>query len=743
MSTDSPRPQLSLDDLRRLKWLLGGLMALVSLWTVFFLDVEALTLVGLAGAVIAAALVRPDLPGRLPAWGWRLAVPAIIAAEAGDWYFSKETLPVLIRLGVLLVMYRAAGYRRQREDLQLIVLGLFLIVVAGVLTVSLGFAVLLLLFTACALGFLFVVTLIDLSENTRVALTYAEMSQSPAWARGGWPPILRRLRLVADWRLLGFATALFTAVVVMSGLLFLVIPRFEFATGFFLDRYITRKSRTGFTEVVRFGEVGELVRDESIVMRVDVPPEAPRRFTTPYWRLVVLDEYTKEGFRLSGLLKTELLRSQSVAQVVSGRRGAPGAVDPIPGVWTFYVEPGVSRFLPLPGAYGILRMHEPVPLQTAALSRLNALRVEAMAMTAFQLEGVDPGAPIRDPSLVRVLTRLSPGARAGPDAPMTLRLPQGEANRATLAALVRQISGGADLPAAEFARRATEWLRQKHAYALASRIPRGDRDDIVKWLDSEEPGFCEYFASGLTVLCRAAGHPARVVAGFASGALNTYENYYMVRNSDAHAWAEVFDGAGTWLRWDPTPRAGGASAASALQAEQEQDSSWSARFDSLRILWYRRIVNFDSRQQVQLVEDVKSLTADTGSALRKQLNAWAERLRQWASQPWDYRRLGRTMGAVAALGALGWALLRTGRVLRDRWRHWRTPGGFDPVRVEAGRQLARLGGRTEDEGTAGARAELTAVVSDLQRLRYGRRETWPEPRTVFRRARQARRLARG
>ena len=54
----------------------------------------------------------------------------------------------------------------------------------------------------------------------------------------------------------------------MSGwLLFLIIPRFELASGFFLDRYISRKSRTGFTENVRFGDVTELVRDNSVAMR--------------------------------------------------------------------------------------------------------------------------------------------------------------------------------------------------------------------------------------------------------------------------------------------------------------------------------------------------------------------------------------------------------------------------------------------------------------------------------------------
>jgi len=140
MSTDTRQPQLNLDELRRLKWLLGGGLALVSLWTVFFLDVEALSLVAVAGSVIIAAVAWPQLPARVPPVVWRLAVPAIIVSFATDLYFSPDTLPALIRLGIVLVLYRAVSYRRKREDLQLIVLGLFLIVVAGVLTVSLGFA---------------------------------------------------------------------------------------------------------------------------------------------------------------------------------------------------------------------------------------------------------------------------------------------------------------------------------------------------------------------------------------------------------------------------------------------------------------------------------------------------------------------------------------------------------------------------------------------------------------------------
>jgi len=740
----NPRPQLNLDELRRFKWLLGGGLALLSLWTVFFLDVEALGLVAVASAVVVAALVWPALPARVPVWVWRLSVPAIIAALAVDFYFSPDTLPVLIRLAILLVLYRAVAYRRKREDLQLLVLGLFLIVVAGVLTVSLGFAFLLLLFTACALGFLFVVTLIDMVDTGPRVMRPEEMREVPAWARGGWGRLLGRLRQVADWRLLGFAAALFAGVVVISGLLFLLIPRFEMASGFFLDRYITRKSRTGFTESVRFGDVTELVRDESVAMRVDLTDAASIR-ERPYWRLLVMDEYTKEGFRMSTGLKNELLRTQRVTQYLRGRNGPLDTPASVGGVWTFYVEPGVSRFLPLPGSFGALRLRDPSPVQAHPGLRMVGLRTEALAMTAFQLEGVEFSAVVPDRAFGRLLEAAESAFAAGRserayDPRISLRGPEGPENAAALARLRQAITGGAEPGPLEFAEKAVQWLRDHHAYALSASIPRGPEDDIVKWLASAEPGFCEYFAAGLAVLSRSAGHPARVVAGFRGGALNAYENYFMVKNADAHAWVEVYDGEGAWVRFDPTPGASLLTGAAAAAGErQEQDSSWSARFDSLRVIWYRRVVNFDSRQQVEMVEAVKNFTTDSGTALRARLEVVARRLKAWLAGPWDWRRGARVLGGAALAAALGWGLWRAGGLAFGAWRRRRHPDRPDPVRREAARWLGRLEAEAPD---AAGREEWTAVREALLRLRYGRRETWAEPRGVFRRARRVRRAAR-
>ena len=78
MSTVVKPRQLNLDELLRLKWLLGGAMSLVALWTVFFLDIEALSLVAIVGSVLLAVLIWPSLPGRIPALVWKLeALPDV------------------------------------------------------------------------------------------------------------------------------------------------------------------------------------------------------------------------------------------------------------------------------------------------------------------------------------------------------------------------------------------------------------------------------------------------------------------------------------------------------------------------------------------------------------------------------------------------------------------------------------------------------------------------------------------
>jgi hypothetical protein len=87
-------------------------------------------------------------------------------------------------------------------------------------------------------------------------------------------------------------------------------------------------------------------------------------------------------------------------------------------------------------------------------------------------------------------------------------------------------------------------------YTLDPPVLSGDTSD--QFLFESRRGFCEHFASSFVLLMRAAGLPARVVTGYQGGEFNPIDEYLIVRQSDAHAWAEVWlEGTG-WTRVDPT-----------------------------------------------------------------------------------------------------------------------------------------------------------------------------------------------
>ncbi|MGH7946321.1 MAG: transglutaminaseTgpA domain-containing protein, partial [Opitutaceae bacterium] len=200
MSTTPKRPQLSVEELLQLKWLLGGLLTLIGISTVFYMDVEAWTLMGLTTLATLATMVRPTLPARVPSLVHTLAFPAIVLFFVVDLWLMTEVLPAMVRLDILLLLYRNISYRQRRDDLQIIVLGLFLVVVAGVLTVSLTFAAQILVYAAGALALLLVVTLSDavLGAAQRAPVPFGE---TPQWARHmNVRQLPGRLREVLDWR---------------------------------------------------------------------------------------------------------------------------------------------------------------------------------------------------------------------------------------------------------------------------------------------------------------------------------------------------------------------------------------------------------------------------------------------------------------------------------------------------------------------------------------------------------------
>jgi transglutaminase-like putative cysteine protease len=75
---------------------------------------------------------------------------------------------------------------------------------------------------------------------------------------------------------------------------------------------------------------------------------------------------------------------------------------------------------------------------------------------------------------------------------------------------------------------------------------------IETFLFKARSGFCGHYATAFVYLLRVAKIPARVVSGYQGGNINKVGNFLEVKQSDAHAWAEVWLENKGWVRFDPT-----------------------------------------------------------------------------------------------------------------------------------------------------------------------------------------------
>ncbi|HKA43122.1 MAG TPA: DUF3488 and transglutaminase-like domain-containing protein [Burkholderiales bacterium] len=92
---------------------------------------------------------------------------------------------------------------------------------------------------------------------------------------------------------------------------------------------------------------------------------------------------------------------------------------------------------------------------------------------------------------------------------------------------------------------------EKFFYTLTPPMLLGN-NPVDEFLFETRSGFCEHYSSAFAVLMRAAGLPTRIVTGYQGGEINQLGNYLIVRQADAHAWAEVWLRSEGWVRFDPT-----------------------------------------------------------------------------------------------------------------------------------------------------------------------------------------------
>jgi transglutaminase-like putative cysteine protease len=141
------------------------------------------------------------------------------------------------------------------------------------------------------------------------------------------------------------------------------------------------------------------------------------------------------------------------------------------------------------------------------------------------------------------------------------------------------------------------------------------RDSIDEFLFESRLGFCEHYASAFVVLMRAVGIPARIVTGYQGGEINPVDGNLTVRQSDAHAWAEVWLPGRGWKRVDPTAvvspiriEQGEAELASQYGLSRYRAGgllgwigTWRMNWEALENLWNQAVLNYGADRQRSLI----------------------------------------------------------------------------------------------------------------------------------------------
>jgi transglutaminase-like putative cysteine protease len=319
--------------------------------------------------------------------------------------------------------------------------------------------------------------------------------------------------------------------------------------------------------------------------------------------------------------------------------------------------------------------------------------------------------------------------RAAPPGPRDTLLPRDEP---LVRELALEVAGGLDGAAAR-ADAVERFLRSEYDYSLTSGVGITNSDPVAWFLLEGRAGHCEFFAGSMVVMLRHLGVPARMVAGYRGGDLSPNADELVVRESNAHAWVEVWLGEGQgWVTYDPTPGIGVPGIGSVSGFERLR---WA--WQQAELWWDRRLLTFGLGEQVDLVDGalagvrelVRRVRQPTGLAVVATavvggfgvlwLIGWWRRRVRWGLAP------RRTRGpASRTVGRLARALVPVGGVVPPR-ATVRSIGdqaaAFWPHSAEA---VGELVDRAELELYAGAPHSDPAEVRRLwQKIRRGMKRT--------------------
>ena len=319
------------------------------------------------------------------------------------------------------------------------------------------------------------------------------------------------LKTPQSWQFLAkLAGKLLLQSVPVMLILFVLFPRIPGPLwGIPQDAY---SGMTGLGDHLKFGEISNLTKNTSVAFRVQFKDQIPAN-NQLYWRGPVLWHQNQNEW---------LMPSKSI-----GLRNELLAIEGAAFDYTITLEPHNRTWLLL------LDMPSLAPTGASFTHDYSAISNEPVRTRIRYTASSHPNYQLG----------LTLGER---ERILSMQLTEGENPRA-----FELVKAWQSLSAEQKINKALHMFReQPFIYTLRPPILRDD--PIDDFLFNTRKGFCEHYATSFVYLMRAAGLPARIVTGYQGGELNPNGNYLIVRQSDAHAWAEVWLQDQGWVRIDPT-----------------------------------------------------------------------------------------------------------------------------------------------------------------------------------------------
>lgn len=409
-----------------------------------------------------------------------------------------------------------------------------------------------------------------------------------------------------------------TSSILMAAILFAFIPRMWFGgnrAGFFDERF--NKMEAGFSDSINLGQFGKLLESSEPVMEVELIDLGGKKgnlfdyaeslgYQEPLFRGAVLTEYDsgqwQSGQPLQGFTPSSEFRYPTVQQKIklfsSGSRHLFG-MSPISYI---AMEPGFENGLNRTSITEEWKIDQPVNSEVQYVVR-SYIRNKKPLIPTGDIKGFIKGGQLDKTIFNRAHQEL-------------LQFP--EEDLAPIAELAKQLAAevtGAEVPfelgkhyafrelsadsdIMKVARHFEKYFVDDNRYEYGLNLKREDEsvDPLVDFVLNTKKGHCEFFASGMAMMCRSVGIPARVITGFKGGKYNSLTGKYHISQNNAHAWVEVVIG-GVWYVFDPTP----AEYVSQFDSDRGSQNQNTQYWEYITSRWRDLVVNMSSDRQNQLV----------------------------------------------------------------------------------------------------------------------------------------------